>query len=269
MRGSFDWSLYKGERDKKTMKILLTNDDGYNAPGILALFEILGDDHEVMLVAPDREKSAIGHGITLNKPMKINSVNLSNGGKGYALNGTPADCVKLGLFKFYTSVPDLVISGINPGSNTGVNINYSGTVGAAREAALNGIPAIAVSIFKKGSVSDFNDMAEFTAQIVDRITDFNLPQGVFLNMNAPDIPVNEARGVKITRQAMDNLSKKFEKRIDPRGQTYYWYGRIGKIKGHGNTDVNALLKNYISITPVQCDMTDYKTLADLESLQLV
>jgi len=250
------------------MKILLTNDDGYNAPGILALYETLRSHHEVMLVAPDREKSAISHGITLNEPMRIDRVNLSNGGDGYSITGTPADCVKLGLFRFYTSPPDLVISGINPGSNTGVNINYSGTVGAAREAALNGISSIAVSMFKKGNISDFYGVAQFIAQMVHKITDWNLPSGIFLNINAPDIPINEARGVKITRQASDNLSKQFEKRVDPRDQSYYWYGGIGRVTGEGNTDVNALLKNYISITPIQCDMTDYKTLEELESLQL-
>ena len=250
------------------MKILLTNDDGYNAPGILALYEILGSYHEVMLVAPDREKSAISHGITLNEPMRIDRVNLSNGGGGYSITGTPVDCVKLGLFRFYTSPPDLVISGINPGSNTGVNINYSGTVGAAREAALNGISSIAVSIFKKGNSSDFSGMAQFIAQIVNKITDCNLPSGIFLNINAPDIPISEARGIKITRQASDNLSKQFEKRVDPRNQSYYWYGGIGRVTGEGNTDVNALLENYISITPIQCDMTYYKTLEKLESLQL-
>jgi len=237
------------------MKILLTNDDGYNAPGILALYEILGSHHEVMLVAPDREKSAVGHGITLNEPMRVDRVNLNSGGEGYSVTGTPADCVKLGLFKFYTSPPDLVISGINPGSNTGVNLNYSGTAGAAREAALNGILGIAVSIFRKREVSDFNSMAQFIAQLINKIGDCNIPPGVFLNINSPDIPIDEACGVKITRQASYNLSKRFEKRVDPRSQSYYWYGGMDKIAGEGNTDVNALLENYISITPIQCDMT--------------
>jgi 5'-nucleotidase len=248
------------------MKILLTNDDGYNAPGILALYETLKSNHEVLLIAPDREKSAVSHAITLNEPMRLERVNLSNGDKGYSITGTPADCVKLGLFKFYTSPPDLVISGINPGSNTGVNLNYSGTVGAVREAALNGIPGIAVSMFKKEKVLDFFGMSQFMFQIVNKIHDYKLPSGTFLNINAPGIPVAEACGVKITRQALNNISKQFEKRIDPRNKAYYWYGSIERIKSEGNTDVNALLENYISITPVQCEMTDYKTLTQLESL---
>jgi len=248
------------------MKILLTNDDGYNAPGILALYETLKANHEVLLVAPDREKSAVSHAITLNKPMRVERINLSNGCEGYSVTGTPADCVKLGLFKFYTSPPDLVISGINPGSNTGVNLNYSGTVGAVREAALNGISGIAVSMFKKEKILDFFGMSQFMVQIVNKIQDYKLPSRTFLNINAPNIPVDEVCGVKITRQASDNLSKQFEKRIDPRDKSYYWYGSIDRVKSEGNTDVNALLENYISITPVQCDMTDYQTLTQLESL---
>lgn len=250
------------------MKILLTNDDGYNAPGILALYETLRSRHEVMLIAPDREKSAISHGITLNEPMRIDKVILNNNGEGYSITGTPADCVKLGLFKFYTSPPDLVISGINPGSNTGVNINYSGTVGAAREAALNGISSMAVSIFKKGKVLDFFGLSRFIAQMVNKIHNYGLPLGTFLNINAPDIPIDKIQGIKITRQAFNNLSKHFERRVDPRNKSYYWYDGIDQIEGEDNTDVNALSENFISITPVQCDMTDYKTLPKLESLQL-
>jgi len=250
------------------MKILLTNDDGYNAPGILALYETLRSHHEVMLVAPDRERSAVSHGITLNEPMRIDRVKLKNGSEGYSITGKPADCIKLGLSEFYTSPPDLVISGINPGSNTGININYSGTVGAAREAALNGILGIAVSIYKKRMVIDFSGIAQFVAQIVNKIYNYSLPLGTFLNINAPDIPINEVRGIKITRQASDNLSTQFKKRVDPRNKSYYWYDGVDKVEGEDNTDVNALFRNYISITPIQCDMTDYKTLTELESLQL-
>ena len=250
------------------MKILLTNDDGYNAPGILALYDTLRSYHEVILIAPDREKSAVGHGITLNEPMRIDTINLNGGDEVYAIAGTPADCVKLGLFKLYTTPPDLVISGINPGSNTGVNINYSGTVGAAREAALNGILSMAVSIFKKGGDLDFQGMAQFAAQLVNKIHGYELPSGTFLNINAPDIPIDEVRGIRITRQASNNVSKHFEKRTDPKNRSYYWYGRAEKMDDEPDTDVNALSQNYISITPIQCDITDYKTMLKLEPLQL-
>jgi 5'-nucleotidase len=250
------------------MKILLTNDDGYNAPGILALYETLGSSHEVLLVAPDREKSAVSHGITLNEPMRIDSINLNNAGKGYKISGTPADCVKLGLFEFYTSPPDLVISGINPGSNTGVNINYSGTVGAAREAALNGIPGMAVSIFRTEKPLDFQGMSQFIANLTNKIHDYELPPGTFLNINAPHIPIDQVNGIRITRQASNNVSKHFERRTDPKNRSYYWYGRVSQMSAEPDTDTNALSENYISITPIQCDNTDYTTMDRLVSLPL-
>ena len=250
------------------MKILLTNDDGYNAPGILALYEILKPHHQVILIAPDREKSAVGHGITLNTPIRINKINVTPGDEVYAVSGTPADCIKLGLFELCTTPPDLVISGINPGSNTGININYSGTVAAAREAAFNGILSMAVSIFRTENTIDFQGMAQFVAQLADKIHDYRLPAGTFLNINAPGIPIDEVKGVKITRQASNNVSKHFDKRTDPKNRPYYWYGTINSVNGEADTDVKALSQNYISITPIQCDITDYKTLTELESLQL-
>ena len=250
------------------MKILLTNDDGYNAPGILALYKTLQSCHEVTLIAPDREKSAVGHGITLNEPMRIETINSMGKDRVYAISGTPADCVKLGLSQIFNSPPDLVISGINPGSNTGVNLNYSGTVGAAREAAINGILSMAVSIFKKGEDLDFKGMSQFTARIADQIHDFRLPSGTFLNINAPCVPIDEVLGVKITRQASNNVSKEFEKKKDPKNRVYYWYGRIETIVDEPGTDVNAISENYISMTPIQCDITDYKTLAELKKFEL-
>ncbi|MCK5836334.1 MAG: 5'/3'-nucleotidase SurE [Desulfobacula sp.] len=250
------------------MKILLTNDDGYNAPGILALYKALTPHHEVILIAPDREKSAVGHGITLNAPMRIATIPLHGGDEAYAITGTPADCIKLGLFELCTIPPDLVISGINPGSNTGININYSGTVGAAREAAFNGIASMAVSIYRAGTLVDFQGMSRFAAQMADKIHDYRLPSGTFLNINAPGIPFDQVKGIKITRQASNNVSKKFVKKTDPRNKSYYWYDNMDQVDIQEDTDVNALLQNYISITPIQCDITDYKTMADLKSLQL-
>ncbi len=249
------------------MKIFVTNDDGYNAPGILALYETLKTSHQVILIAPDREKSAVGHGITLNEPLGITTIRLQGGDEVYAINGTPADCIKLGLFELCTTPPDLVISGINPGSNTGININYSGTVAAAREAAFNGILSMAVSIYKTGNTVDFHGMSRFAAQMADKIHDCRLPPGTFLNINSPGIPFEDVKGIKITKQASNNVSKKFVKRTNPRNKSYYWYDKMDQVDRQENTDVNALLQNYISITPIQCDITDYKIMADLESLQ--
>ncbi len=249
------------------MKILLTNDDGYSAPGILALYEMLRYHNEVILIAPDRERSAVSHGITLNGPMRINEIKLEDGGRGYSITGTPVDCVKLGLYECFSTPPDLVISGINPGCNIGVDINYSGTAAAAREAALNGISAMAVSI-KIGKIMDFQGMARFIASIVNRVYDDGLFSGTFLNINAPAVSFGEVSGVKITRQASNNISKQFEKRIDPRDKSYYWYGGIDHVEGGADTDVYALSQKYISITPVQCDITDYKTMELLEPYKL-
>ncbi len=250
------------------MKILLTNDDGYNAPGILALYKTLRSYHEVILIAPDREKSAVSHGISLNEPMRIDTISLNGGEQVYAITGTPSDCVKLGLSEVFTTPPDLVISGINPGSNTGVNINYSGTIGAAREAALNGILSMAVSIFTKGETLDFEGVSRFAAQIADNIHDYKLPFGTFLNINVPGIPIDEVRGIRITRQASNNVSKKFDKRTDPKNRAYYWYARIGITDDDPGTDVNALSQNYISMTPIRCDVTDYIAMAELKNLNL-
>ncbi|MFA5905549.1 MAG: 5'/3'-nucleotidase SurE [Desulfobacula sp.] len=258
-----------GQRLKITpMRILLTNDDGYNAPGILALYEALSAAHEVILIAPDREKSAVSHGISLNQPMRIQTVPLHNGRQGYGITGTPADCVKLGLFELCTSQPDLIISGINPGCNTGVDINYSGTVGAAREGALNQILSMAVSIRKTGNMLDLQGVSRFIAGLSEKIHDFDLPSGTFLNINAPDISMDGVQGIRITRQAQDNVSKQFEKRIDPKNRFYYWYGDVNRISEEIDTDINALDQNYISITPIQCDNTDYKTMGKLSSLHV-
>jgi 5'/3'-nucleotidase len=251
------------------MKILLTNDDGYNAPGILALYKILKPHHQVILIAPDREKSAVGHGITLNNPIRIEKIKFKPEDDIYAVSGTPADCIKLGLFELCTPPPDLVISGINPGSNTGVNINYSGTAAAAREAAVNGILSLAVSIFRTDSPIDFQGMSQFILKLIDTIHDYKLPPGTFLNINAPSIPIDQVKGIKITRQASNNVSKHFDKRTDPKDRSYYWYGTIDHISAETGTDVKAISQNYISITPVQCDLTDYTAMAGLESLQTV
>lgn len=249
------------------MNILLTNDDGYDAPGILALFEALTKDHNVTLVAPDSEKSAVGHGISLNHPLRLEKVNIDGHHHGFAVNGTPADCVKLALYELFPEPPDLVIAGINPGSNTGININYSGTAAAAREAVFNRIPGMAVSIeIKKEKCFDFIGMARFITSFITEVPDLNLPQGTFLNINGPDAFVDQTRGVKITRQGNDNISTDFEKREDPKGRAYFWYAGVNRPGGIADTDIEALSDNYISISPLRCDTTDPGTFAGLKRI---
>lgn len=247
------------------MKILLTNDDGYSSQGIQALYNTLCMKHEVKLVAPEGERSAIGHGITLNEPIRINPVKLNGKGSGYAVSGTPVDCVKLGLFQLYNSAPDLVISGINPGSNAGINLNYSGTVGAAREAALNNIMSLAVSV-QQGDIMDFDGIAGFINRFVEKVMIEGFPTGTFLNINVPDIPIQETKGIKITRQASNNLSKEFETRTDAKNNTCFWYARVPSCDSEPDTDIHALTQKYISITPVRCDVTDYTVLSELDHL---
>ena len=236
------------------MRVLLTNDDGIHAPGLWELVAAFTSSHQVTVVAPDRERSAVGHGITLHTPLKHQKVRLEHGDFGHAVAGNPADCVKLALFDICDQTPDLVISGINAGPNPGLNINYSGTVGAAREAAINKIPAIAVSI-QYGDEMDFHGMAAYTASILDKAMALDLPPGVFLNINAPAISFDRIAGTKVTSQADNNLINAFDRRLSPRDLTYYWYaGMEQKIPCEGS-DNNALLENFISITPLQCDMT--------------
>lgn len=255
------------------MKILLTNDDGYLAPGIQALYRQLCSAHQVVMVAPDRERSAVGQGITLHQPLRFEKIaetsNEKTGlkNKVYAVSGTPADCVKLSLDQIFHTPPDLVISGINAGSNTGVNIHYSGTVGAAREAVINGIPALAVSI-QWGDTMDFEGMAGFTESFLNTSLIEHLPTGTLININAPALPMDRIHGTKITRQAMNNVSKGFTVNQDPREGTYYWYGKMDPVEHPPGTDNAALAERHISITPIQCDITHYPLMDELKTLKL-
>ncbi|MBN1932920.1 MAG: 5'/3'-nucleotidase SurE [Desulfobacterales bacterium] len=245
------------------MNILLTNDDGIQAEGLWALFRRFAPKHFVTVVAPDRERSAVGHGITLHKPLRADRVNVSPGYFGYAVNGTPADCIKLGLLEILDSKPDIVISGINPGANVGVNINYSGTVSAAKEACLYGIPAIAVSIYGY-EIDNYDDDAAFIEALTDEVGEKGLPFGTFLNVNIPNIPMEEIAGVWVSKQGITLFSEYFEKRVDPRNRTYYWQGCDSQtFEKNPDIDGAVVCRNFISITPIKCDMTDYKMLEDL------
>ena len=247
------------------MNVLLTNDDGIHAQGLQALYNRFVDFHHVSVVAPDRERSAIGHAISLNQPLRASRVSLNGGYKGYAVNGTPADCIKLAIAEILSERPNVVIAGINPGANVGANLNYSGTVAAAKEAALSGVIGIAVSI--EGQVVDnYDDAARFVLQLCDIVKIKGLPFGTFLNVNIPNRPMNDISGVRISRQGTGLLSEYVEKRMDPRNRTYYWQGLdTQSFEDDPGVDGTALGQNFISITPVKCDMTDYRVLEDLRS----
>ena len=250
------------------MKILLTNDDGVHFKGLGVLYETLTPHHQVTVVAPDRERSAIGHAITLSNPIRALQVFMNGGGSGYAVTGTPADCVKLGLLEILDTKPDMVIAGINPGANVGVNLNYSGTVAAAKEAALCGIAAIAVSMDGRDTLH-YPEAAEFVRQLAETVHLRGLPAGTFLNVNLPNAPLRQAAGVRVSRQGLPTNSEYFEKRLDPRENPYYWQGcETQKFESHPEIDGSALEGKYISITPVKCDMTDYSALEMLKDWEI-
>jgi len=247
------------------MNILITNDDGIYAQGLWAVYRQLMAKHALTVVAPDRERSAVGHGITLNEPLRLEKVEVNGGFQGYAVSGTPVDCIRLGILEILDVKPDLAVSGINPGINVGININYSGTVAAAREAALYGIPAIALSI--QGREARHYEAAARVAEVLaEFIFQNGLPHGTILNVNLPDVTTRKIAGVKISRQGIPTFSDYFDKRVDPRNKTYYWQGsEFQAVFDEPDMDGAALENDYISITPIQCDMTDYATMDNLKS----
>ena len=245
------------------MRVLLTNDDGIHAPGLWALYHAFSPRHQVTVVAPDRERSAVGHGITLHQPIRFENVRVNGSLSGFAVDGTPADCVKLGLAELLDRPPEWVVSGINPGANVGINVNYSGTVAAAKEAAMAGIPAMAVSIIAPGD-RHIDAAARFTESLSRQAKGWGLQNGTFLNVNVPDLPIDEIRGVRWSRQGTGVFAQHFEKRRDPRNRIYYWQGCDGQgAYDQPEIDGAALGDRYISITPIKCDMTDYETLREL------
>lgn len=247
------------------MNILLTNDDGIHAPGLWALHRRFSLSHTVTVVAPDRERSAVGHGITLHEPLRATHIHVNGEGKGYAVNGTPADCIKLSVLEILETRPNIVISGINPGANVGINAHYSGTVAAAREAALMGLASVAVSI-NCHQPSFFEEAAFFIEGLAGMVLERGLPGGVFLNVNIPNIPIKTIRGISISSQGLSYSREGFQKRVDPRNRTYYWQELESPADFMGkNMDGNVLSHEAISITPMRCDMTDYEAMADLKS----
>jgi 5'-nucleotidase len=246
------------------MNILLTNDDGIYFEGLWALYRRLRDRHSLTVVAPDRERSAIGHAITLNDPLRASWVKGNGAGGGYAVSGTPADCVKLALVELLETRPDMVISGINPGANVGININYSGTVAAAKEAALLGVPSIAVSMEGNDSAR-YDEAAGFVGRLIDKVGRTGIPSGTFLNVNIPDSAIQDTAGVRMSHQGLPDAKEFFEKRRDPRNRTYYWQGgESQRFEKSPESDGRALEEKFISITPIKCDMTDYDVLTAMK-----
>ncbi len=249
------------------MFILITNDDGIHAPGLTALFHELKQRGEVAVVAPESEQSAVGHAISLSHPLRVKEVDLKGGGRGWAVNGTPADCVKIGVAEILPRLPDLVISGINLGPNVGINVLYSGTVSAATEAAILGVKAAAVSLHTYQD-ADFLEAARVFAGLLPRLQQWpGWGNGICLNVNLPAVPGDKIRGVRVVRQEICPLVERFERRVDPRAQIYYWLAGINDHRPQEfDTDYGSLQAGYITITPIHHDLTHYPSLRALKGL---
>lgn len=240
------------------MIILLSNDDGIQSEGLTALENALAGGDEIYTVAPDRAQSSMSHALTLHRPLRVHEL----GPRRLAVDGTPVDCVKLALTGLLPVRPDLVISGINKGPNLGDDILYSGTVSAAIEGALLGIPAIAVSLVGFQDF-DFGAAAEFTTTLVSSIHRRGFPPGTLLNVNVPAMPRDQLIGWKLTRMGKRHYSETIVERVDPRGGKYYWIGGDDLGFAHDDgTDCMAVHEGYVSVTPLQVDLTDYKLLQD-------
>jgi 5'-nucleotidase len=240
------------------MIILVSNDDGIHSEGLIALEDSLKHIGDVYTVAPEREQTSMSHALTLHRPLRVRNL----GGQRLAVDGTPTDCVKLALTGLLPARPNLVVSGINKGPNLGDDIIYSGTVSAALEGALLGIPAIAVSLVTFENFQ-FEAAAEFVATLITRIQAQGIPRDMLLNINVPSAPKEAIKGWRFTRQGKRHYSENIVERVDPRGKKYYWIGGddLGFAEDEG-TDCVAVRDGYISVTPLQVDFTNFKLLRE-------
>ena len=254
------------------MNILISNDDGIAANGIRALSEELSKKHKVYIVAPDRERSAAGHSLTLHTPLRVEELDRGEYGstRAWVTTGTPGDCIKIAINAILeeNEKPDLVISGINHGPNLGADILYSGTVSCAMEGVMMGYPSIATSLATMNAdYEDFKFPAQFISSLVDKLRDFKFPPKCLLNVNIPKLDAEDISGVSITELGRRMFTDDYEKRIDPRGKTYYWMaGELINEPVGAQTDLAAIQNNRISITPVTYEMTRTETLSDLNKL---
>ena len=245
--------------------ILVTNDDGITAPGIRNLVEAVKDLGKIVVVAPDKPQSGMGHAITIGSPLRLHSVHEFEGIEAYQCSGTPVDCVKLAVDKILHRKPDLCISGINHGANHSINVIYSGTMSAAVEAAIESIPSIGFSLLDYSIDADFTAARKYARLIVEETLKKRFEKHQVLNVNFPAVPANLIKGVKVCRQAYAKYEEDFMERNDPHGRKYYWLtGEFVNLDKGKDTDVWALANNYVSVVPVQFDMTNYVLKEKLE-----
>lgn len=250
--------------------ILVTNDDGITAPGLRTLISIMNDIGDVVVVAPDSPQSAMGHAVTINSTLFVESIKIDDGPQAeYSCSGTPADCVKLAKNEILKRLPDLCVSGINHGSNSSINVIYSGTMSAAIEAGLEGIPAIGFSLLDYSWNANFEGTKDYIRTITKNVLNYGLPDGVVLNVNFPKLDKKDIKGIKICRQAKATWKEEFDKRKNPQGREYYWLtGKFVNLDPGKDTDEWALKNNYVSVVPVKADLTAHHIINDLNTWKL-
>jgi 5'-nucleotidase len=245
--------------------ILITNDDGITAPGILNLVEAVKDLGKIIVVAPDKPQSGMGHAITIGQPLRLHKVSVFEGIESYSCTGTPVDCVKLAVDKVLHRKPDLCLSGINHGANHSINVIYSGTMSAAVEAAIESIPSAGFSLLDYNIEADFTGARKYTREVVELMLATELDKHTILNVNIPSLPPELLKGIRICRQAYAKYEEDFIERADPHGRMYYWLtGEFVNFDKGKDTDVWALAHNYVSVVPVQFDLTNYVLKNQLE-----
>lgn len=241
------------------MRILVTNDDGIHAQGIQSLIKELSTIAEIYLAAPDRERSGTGHSITVFDPIRVVKTNLPGIKQGWIVGGTPVDCVKMAIARLIDEKIDLVVSGINHGPNLGTDVLYSGTVSAAAEGVIMGCPSMAISLNSNQGENDFTFAAGFAKRMADLLFRQGIDQNTLINVNIPDLPKEDIKGIRVTQLGARNYDNLFEERKDPRGNTYYWMGGgVLEEEQHEESDVTAVNLGYISVTPINLDLTDYQ-----------
>jgi 5'-nucleotidase len=245
---------------RRPLHVLISNDDGIDAPGIFALVQEIRKSSKVTVIAPDKQQRAVGHAITMNYPLR--AIPFSKNGEffGYAVEGTPADAIKLGVRSLMEEKPDLIISGINHGSNTAINIIYSGTVSAATEGTILGIPSIAISLTTYQD-ANFTYAAKFAGRLAGFVAAHGLPEGTLLNVNVPPLPEEKIKGVLLTRQGKSTWVDTFDVRRDPANREYFWLtGKLSVIDTELDVDQIAVQNGYVSVTPIHYELTDRKFL---------
>ncbi len=251
---------------EKKPTILITNDDGVTAPGIRNLLEAVKDLGQILVVAPDKPQSGMGHAITIGHPLRMNRVHIFEDIEAWQVSGTPVDCVKLAVDKLLHRKPDICLSGINHGANHSINVIYSGTMSAAMEASIESIPSIGFSLLDYSMEADFSGAQKVVREIVEKVLAQQPKEHFLLNVNIPAVPYELLKGIKVCRQANAKYREEFDERYDPHGKKYYWLtGEFINMDAGEDTDVWALENNYVSMVPVSIDFTDHRTKNQLDA----